>query len=107
MAPTRNKSSRKHTVASPPRQRRKRHQFGPFGPYTVADRALDGLSRAKATIFNEKRIAEALGELAKNIRATTKHSRTHTMTQPQLSYGKTNKYDAGRWFQKVFPLHFL
>ncbi|KAF8172880.1 hypothetical protein BJ912DRAFT_1079680 [Pholiota molesta] len=100
MAPTRNKSSRKHSSASPPRQRRRRHRFGPFGPYTAADHALDGLSRTEATVFNENRIAKALNELAKDTRTTTKHSRTHKMTQPQLSPGKTNKYDAGRWFQK-------
>ena len=86
----------------PAKQRRSpRKRFGPFGPYSAADRELDGMTRVQATAFNEKRIASILEDLAKDLRATCTHSRRHKMTQPRISYGKTNLLDAGRWYQKV------
>jgi hypothetical protein len=92
--------------SSTPTKKRKspRKRYGPFGPYSSADRKLDGMTRKEATKFNDERISKALHELAGKPRVTRHSIRTkHRMSKPRLHVGRPtiNRTDAGCWFQWV------
>lgn len=93
MVQTRNRK-RRNSSPSPsttPAKKRKapRKRYGPFGPYSEADRKLDGLTRKEATKLNDERISDAIRELAGKAQETRhKLQFNHKMTKPRLHVGR-------------------
>ncbi|KAF8955834.1 hypothetical protein BDZ97DRAFT_1926212 [Flammula alnicola] len=98
MPATRNqkcRNTRPSPPPTPPKKRRSpRKRYGPFGPYSAADRELDGMTRVEAVKHNDERISRILEVLAGKAR-TCHHSLQHRMSAPRLSTGKTDRLDAG------------
>lgn len=107
MAQTRNRKRRNSSPSPSPTPAKKRKsprkRYGPFGPYSEVDHKLDGLTRKEATELNDKRISDAIRELAGKPQETRhKLQFNHKMTKPRLHLGRgINRSDAGRWFQWV------
>ena len=73
-----------------------------LGPLTDVDPELNDMGKTAARQVNNKRIRNAVRQLAgKPPRRRKPHHQNHPVTPPWISVGGTNVDDIGTWYQKV------